>query len=354
MKSVFKYAGLTIMTMLYMTGCSKPEPASTAAVTAAGSVVQTGEMVTPETYIRAETDRNFQNIYGLSENKINTLYHFRQPTPVDKQTVVRMNKDTLYSSAIVDTEGGATITLPKADKGRYMSILVIDNDHYAPMVIYEPGTHTLPTDTKFVAVAVRTQLFDPNDPAEIALVNKLQDQVVINAASADPLPPSKWDAESLKELTAQVEIDSKQYPSWKGMMGPRGKVDEKTRHIAAGAAWGLLPEWDATYLNYSGGHDAAVCHKAIYQVPENSAFWSITVYGNDGYMKSANSIVNSSNVKLNEDGTFTVHFGSSEACGKDVINRLDVSEGWNFLMRVYRPGKSVLDGSYVVAKAEPT
>lgn len=26
--------------------------------------------------------------------------------------------------------------------------------------------------------------------------------------------------------------------------------------------------------------------------------------------------------------------------------RLDVSEVWNFLMRVYRPGPSVLNGSY--------
>ncbi len=136
------------------------------------------------------------------------------------------------------------------------------------------------------------------------------------------------------------------------MMGPRGKVDEKTRHIAAAAAWGLFPEWDATYLNYSGAHDCRVCHKATYQVPENEAFWSITVYGNDGYMKSDNNIVNSSNVKLNADGTFTVYFGSKETCG-DVPNRLDVSEGWNFLMRVYRPGPSVLDGSYTLPVAVP-
>jgi hypothetical protein len=50
---------------------------------------------------------------------------------------------------------------------------------------------------------------------------------------------------------------------------------------------------------------------------------------------------------MNADGTFTVHFGSKDACG-DVPNRLDVSEGWNFLMRVYRPGPSVLDGSYTL------
>ena len=69
-------------------------------------------------------------------------------------------------------------------------------------------------------------------------------------------------------------------------------------------------------------------------MPENNAFWSITIYGNDGFMKSENSNVNSSNVNLNADGTFTVFFGSLETCG-DVPNRLDTTEGWNFLMRIY-------------------
>jgi len=32
-------------------------------------------------------------------------------------------------------------------------------------------------------------------------------------------------------------------------------------------------------------------------------------------------------------------------------SRLDVTEGWNFLMRVYRPGPSVLDGSYQLPNA---
>lgn len=136
------------------------------------------------------------------------------------------------------------------------------------------------------------------------------------------------------------------------MQGPRGKVNEDTRHIAAAAAWGLFPEWDATYLNYNGGHDDKQGYQATYQVPENDAFWSITVYGSDGYMKSDNVIVNSSNVKLNADGTFTVYYGSKEDCG-DVPNRLDIAEGWNFLMRIYRPGPSVVDGTYKLPKAEP-
>ena len=135
-------------------------------------------------------------------------------------------------------------------------------------------------------------------------------------------------------------------------MGPRGTVDEATRHVAAAAAWGLNPETDATYLNYAGEHDPGRCYTATYKVPENGAFWSITVYGADGYMKSDNNILNNSNVKLNPDGTFTAFFGSKELCGK-VPNRLDVTPGWNFLMRIDRPGPSVLDGSYVLPAVQP-
>lgn len=307
--------------------------------------------VTPETYIRAETDRQFSQIIKMA-GSVNKLYHFRVPTPLDKQNVVRMNRDTLYSMGVVDTSKGATITVPELPEGRYASVYLVDNDHYCPGVIYTSGTHQLPTDTKYLGIGIRIKVFDPTDPEEIALVNSLQDQFIINAASSEPLPPIKWEPNSLKKLTAEYEKESAKYSSWKGMMGPRGKVNEKTRHVAAAAAWGLFPEEDATYLNYSGKHDTNVGYKATYQVPANEAFWSITIYGNDGFMKSENCIVNSSNVKLNDDGTFTVHFGSREVCG-DVPNRVDVTEGWNFLMRVYRPGAAVLDGSYKLPEAEP-
>jgi hypothetical protein len=75
------------------------------------------------------------------------------------------------------------------------------------------------------------------------------------------------------------------------------------------------------------------------------------VYGNDGFMKSENNIVNSSTAKMNPDRTFAVYYGSKELCPY-VPNRLDVTDGWNFLMRVYRPGSSVTDGTYKVVKAE--
>lgn len=313
--------------------------------------IPTGEIVTQSTYIRAETDRTFQNI-AAQAGGVNRWFYIRKPTPLDQQTVVRMNRDTLYSASIVDTSKGATVTVPKMPTGRLMSVLLVDNDHYAPAVYYDAGTYTLPRDTKYLAVVVRTQVIDPNDPAEIALVNKLQDSVIVKANSADPLPPFKWDMTSLKTLTAQYEKEAATYPSYKGMMGPRGKVNEQTRHLAAAAAWGLNPEWDATYLNYNGGFDASACRAATYRVPENKAFWSITVYGADGYMRNDRNIVNSSNVKLDRDGKFTVYFGSEAQCGSRP-NRVDVTDGWNFLMRIYRPGASVLNGTYRLPDPQP-
>ena len=111
-----------------------------------------------------------------------------------------------------------------------------------------------------------------------------------------------WEASSLNALTEQVKKDSAQYSRWKGMMGPCGKVDEKARHIAAVAAWGLNPEWDVTDLNHNGSHDYRMCYKATYIVPDNQAFWSITVYGNDGCIKSENAVIHSTNVQLNASG----------------------------------------------------
>lgn len=309
--------------------------------------------VTRETFVRAETDNYFDRIARQSGG-VNTFFHFRSPTPLSQQTVVRMNRDTLYSMAIVDTHGGATVTMPEIPAGRYASVYLTDNDHYVPFVIYEAGTHELPGDTRYLGVGVRIQVFDPEDTDEIAMVNALQDAFTIDASSHQEFTMPDWDQDSLDALRTGFEEEFKgfdRYPSdWQG---PRGSVNEATRHLAAAGAWGLFPEADATYIGYSGDHDPTLAYSATYEVPENTGFWSITVYGPDGYMKSDDNIVNSSTAQLNTDGSFTVHFGSAALCG-DQPNRVDVSEGWNFLMRVYRPGRSVLAGEYGLPRALPS
>lgn len=324
---------------------AQDKPAATAKPSAAVAV-------TRATYTRAESDRTFANIAKLAGG-VNRFFHYRNVTPLDNQSVIRMNKDTLYSGAVVDTSKGATLTVPDVPKGRYLSVLLIDNDHYSPGVIYAPGTHQLPRDTRYLFLAVRIQLLRPDDPADIALVNKLQDQFVIKAGSAKPFPAPKWEQKSLAALTEQYNREFArfdQYPD--GSMAPRGKADESIRHLAAAGAWGLFPTRDAVYINYNGGQATDRCYCATYRVPEHNAFWSITVYGADGYMKSVDSILNGLNAKMNADGTFTARYGAKAVCG-EAPNRLDTSEGWNFLMRIYRPGASVVNRSYKLPDAVP-
>jgi len=303
------------------------------------------EVVTKDTFIRTESDRYFYKM-SRAAGGVNRLLHFRTVTPLDQQTVVRMNKDTLYSMGVVDTTKGATITMPDIPAGRYASIYLVDNDHYVPFVIYEPGIHQLPQDTRYLGVGVRIQVFDPSDPDEMSLVNSLQDQFVIDAASATDFPAPQWDPASLDTLRAEYETEFQTYSSYPDdWQGKRGELNEQTRHLAAAGAWGLFPNRDATYIGYTGDAEVAGGYSATYDVPENGAFWSITVYGADGYMKSATNHIGSSDAVFNADGTFTVNFGTAQACG-DVPNRVDITDGWNFLMRIYRPGPSVLDGTY--------
>ena len=191
-----------------------------------GACAQGGVPVTRDNYTRAESDRTFFNIAQLAGG-VNRFYHYRTLMPLDKQSVVRMNKDTLYSGAVVDTSKGATLVVPEVPPGRYFSVLLIDNDHYSPEVIYTGGTHQLPQDTKYLFLAVRIQLLHPDDPADIALVNKLQDQFVIKAGSADAFAKPGWDPKSLAALTEQYNREFAkfaQYPD--GSMAPRGQADE--------------------------------------------------------------------------------------------------------------------------------
>ncbi|MDW4500552.1 DUF1214 domain-containing protein [Sulfitobacter sp. D35] len=312
------------------------------------------EMVTPEIYARAETDLAFAQFQRNAGSDVNRFFYIRKPTPLDAQDVVRMNRDTLYAGAVVDTEGGATITIPEFPDDRYFSILVVDNDHYAPTVFYEPGTYDVPDDTKYVSLLMRIQIMDPDDPEDVALVNDLQNAFVIEASSDDLFPEPQWDVESMLALRAEYEQEFQQFaqyePDW---MGPRGEVNEDTRQLAVAGAWGLFPEEDAVYINYTGPSSADACYSATYEVPPNDAFWSITIYGADGFMESDNNIVNDRNVTLNDDGTFTVHYGSETECG-DQPNRVDITEGWNFLMRIYRPGEAVLNRTYILPDVEKT
>lgn len=69
--------------------------------------------VNADNFKRAETHRMMA---GLQRDAggVNAFSHNREPAAVEKQTVIRMNRDTLYSFAVIDISAGATLTVPEA------------------------------------------------------------------------------------------------------------------------------------------------------------------------------------------------------------------------------------------------
>src|SRR5262249_20606843 len=140
--------------------------------------------VSADNFVRAETARMFGSIVA-DAGGVNVWRHNRTPTPIDHQPVIRMNRDTLYSSAVVDISAGATLTIPDAG-ARYLSVMIVNEDHYINRVFHEPGEYELTTaefDTPFVVAAARI-LVDPADPADVAEVNALQDQLGLRSRAS--------------------------------------------------------------------------------------------------------------------------------------------------------------------------
>ena len=98
--------------------------------------------VNVDNFARAETALQMDRALKILGINVNTWGHFRTPTPLDKQTVIRMNRDTLYSAAVIDISKGATLTIPEAGD-RYLSIMVVNEDHYINKVYHDAGTYEL-------------------------------------------------------------------------------------------------------------------------------------------------------------------------------------------------------------------
>jgi hypothetical protein len=308
--------------------------------------------VNVDNFVRAETDRMFAALLR-DTGGINRWMHNRVPTPIDHQPVIRQNRDTLYSAAIVDVSQGATLTMPKAG-GRYISAMPVDQDHYIIDVFYEPGEHELTIemfDTQYVLIALRI-LVDPTDPDDVAEVNALQDQFRLEARSAQPFAPPDYDAAS-HDATRKALLElARGLSGFDRAFGNKQEVDPVRHLIGAAAGWGGLPEEHAYYLNVDPGLPVGEYKLTVKDVPVD-AFWSVSLYNADGYFqrndRDAYSI-NNLTATPNDDGSITVHLGG---CGEDRPNCLPIMDGWNYVVRMYRPRPETLDGSWTFPTIEP-
>jgi hypothetical protein len=202
--------------------------------------------VTVENFPRAETDLYF-NTTVKQAGGVGKFYHFRETMPIDKQTVVRANRDTLYSAAVFDLDAGpVTITLPEAGQ-RYMSLQLISEDEYTPMVFYGKGVYTLTKEkvgTRYVLAGIRT-LVDPENPQDVQEVHELQDAIKLTQKDSGKFETPKWDPVSQKKVREALLVLADGLPDTKNMFGSKQQVDPVKFLIGSASAWGGNPEKDA-------------------------------------------------------------------------------------------------------------
>jgi hypothetical protein len=311
--------------------------------------------VTIDNFRRAESDSYFGRF--VKDGGFGKFHHERGLADIDHQAVIRLNRDTLYSFGVFDLDAApVTITLPGAG-GRYMALQVIDEDHYSPDVFYAPGAYTLDKEkvgTRYVALAIRT-FVDPNDPADVEAVHALQDAVKVEQGAMGKFEVPDWDQGSLKRIREALLALSAANGGLESakMFGRKDEVDPVQHLLGTAAGWGGNPDRAALYAGASPAqNDGKTPYRLTIKDMPVDGFWSVSVYNEGGYFEpnaKGAYTVNNVTARPDADGSVTIRFGGDEAAP----NYLPITPGWNYLIRMYRPRREILDGTWKPPAAEP-
>lgn len=307
--------------------------------------MSSGILVNVDNFVRAESDRMLADLQAEA-GAVNTFGHRREPADVAHQTVIRMNRDTLYSFAVVDLAADATLTLPDAGE-RYVSAMIVSQDHYVHDIVHGPTSFVITaerTGTRYALVAVRI-LVDPADPADIATVTALQDQIGLTAGSAEPFVCPAYDTASMDATRSALLELMRGLHDTDHVFGTPQEVEPVRHLIGTAAGWGGLPTREAVYVNVAPGLPPGRHTLSVKDVPVDG-FWSLSVYNAQGFFEPNDRgayTVNSVTGVRDADGTITVHLGDWEP---GTPNAIPLPEGWNYIVRLYRPHPEIVDGTW--------
>jgi hypothetical protein len=309
------------------------------------------ETVTVDNFVRAETDMTLKRY--VDQGAFGKLLHLRQPTPIDKQDVIRMNRDTLYSFGVFDLDAAPVTILKPASKGRFQSMLIINQDHSMQPVEHGNGSFTLTKEkigTRYVIVGFRT-FMNANDPNDIKAANALQDKIEIEQAKVGSFEIPDWDEESLTKVRDAINVLASTKKDASGMFGDKSKLNPINHLLGTAYGWGGNPEEAAIYVNVVPEKNDGTTPYTLTiteKVPVDG-FVSVTVYNSKGFLEknplNAYSI-NNVTAESNQDGSVTIHFGGDPA----KPNYLPITPGWNYIVRMYQPRAELLDGTWEFPK----
>lgn len=324
-------------------------------VASAQTTASPTQFVTVENYNRAQTDVNFAEV--VKNGGFGKFRHGRELAPPVQRGIVRPNRDTLYSFAIVDLDAGpVTITLPDAGT-RFMGMQVVNQDQYTPATYYGAGTHTLTREmigTRY-AIAVVRFLVDFSNKADVGQVHALQDAIKFSQEHPGTFEIPNWDEASLKKVQAALLQLGTTVSDTRRMFGANeGEVDPVKHLIGSAMLWGGYPEKNALYLPITPArNDGSTIHKLVVGDVPVDGFWSLTVYNSQGYLqpnqRNAYS-VNSITAKKGPDGAVAIQFGG---CDGKIENCLPITEGWNYTVRLFHPRAEIRDGTWTFPAAQP-
>jgi hypothetical protein len=236
-------------------------------------------------------------------------------------------------------------------------MMVMSQDEYIPMVVYKPGDYTLTQDTvgtRYVLVLFRT-LVDGTKPEDIKAVNDIQDQITIKEALVGEgwFEIPDWDQKGLKTLTDAINVLAATMTDTSGCFGTKDELNPIEHLMGAAYGWGGLPAKDATYDTVTPKQNDGKTPQVltVKDVPVDG-FWSVSLYDKDGYYQKNPSgvyLINDRNATKDPDGSITIHFGGDSS----QPNYLYIMDGWNYIVRLYRPRKEILDGSWIFPQAKP-
>jgi hypothetical protein len=301
--------------------------------------------VTAENFIRAKTALQFDK-YLARAGGMNRFGHVRSVAGVDSRSSKRLNRDTLYSVAIVDISQGATVFMPDAGD-RYMSLQVANQDMYTNRVFHGGGSYDLileEFDTQFVWLLVRTLVFESID-GDVEAAHALQDQMRITGASDRTYTHPDYDPASFKATEKLLVELGKGLSSNRKTAGSRETVDPIKHLLAAAYGFGGLPESESFLINVQPNLPSDKAYTLTLRDVPVDGFWSLAMYDKDGYFHEneyGSYGFGDRTAKKNPDGSITLHFGGNP----DSVNFVPITDGWNYVVRLYQPRAEILDGTW--------
>lgn len=322
---------------------------SHATVNSDATVNQESEIVVnDDNFIRADSNEQFAK-YVKALGAFGKLHHNRGLYDLDNQITVRANLDTIYSFGVFDLSSPLTITMPN-NEGKYQSLMSISQDH--SITSFYEGTHTLSEEsigTRYVFLAIRT-FVDPADESSLAQAHKLQNAITYKQADIGEFSVPTYDVKSLTAMRSKYNALASKLPTTRGFFGDIKEIDPTLHKYGAAYGWGGLPEKDAIYEGVTvAKNDGKTPYSLTVKNVPVDAFWSISVYNKDGYYtknEAGINVLNGATSEKNADGSVTINFGN-----KGAINNIDITEGWNYTIRLYQPREAILSGKWTFPAA---